>query len=161
MARPAKREPTDQEWQAIEADWRANELAYRPLAEKHGITVAQLRTRFNGVPRNHGLKQQIVRSIQAGEASPMMRKRVEAAIVNAAIADSVVLGMAAEGHAIIIQRIKESSNKAPITLLPALAQGLHRATEGFMRARDLDGPGEKGASELWAAVTGRKFEARE
>jgi hypothetical protein len=159
MARPAKRDPTDQEWQAIEADWRSNELAYRPLAEKHGITVAQLRTRFESIPRNHGLKREIVRSIASGEAAPAVRKRLDAAIVDAAIADSVVLGNAATGHATIIRRIKEASDSAPLSLLPGLAQGLQRATDGFIRSRDLDGP-TGDADTLLQRLSGQRFEPK-
>lgn len=157
MARPTKREISDQEWEACEADYRRGETT-RALSAKYDIPEATVRRRFAGVPVNTGRKREIVRAIAAGKPPPKVAKLIEDGEIVAAIADSEVMANAAKAHATIINRINDSAESAPLSLLPQLAQGLQRATEGFRSARELD-PDETTPGDIWKAITGRKFEA--
>lgn len=158
MARPPKREISDQEWEACEADYRRGETT-RALSAKYDIPEATVRRRFAGVPVNTGRKREIVKSIMDGKPPPAVAKRMQDADAVAAIADSVVLGHAAKGFAIVLRRFAEEVENAPASTLLSLATAAQKAADGFRSVRELNGE-DKSADDIWKAITGRKFEAQ-
>lgn len=143
MARPAKATLSDAEWEACEAEWRAN-VGASELSRKYGIARQTIQSRFAATPINAGRKAEIVKSIAEGKPPPAISKKLRDEVAVQAIADSVVMAQAAKAYATIIRRIEESAETASVTVLPSLAQGLQRASEGFRSVRELGDESEKG-----------------
>jgi len=137
MPRPAKATLSDVEWEACEAEWRVN-VGASELARKYGVPRQTIQSRFAATPINAGRKAAIVRSIAEGKPPPALSKKLKDEVAVQAIADSVVMSQSARGQATIIRRISEAAETASASVLPSLAQGLQRATEGFRSARELD-----------------------
>ena len=159
MARPAKREITDQEWEACEADHRRGETS-RALSAKYDIPEATVRRRFASIPVNTGRKREIVQSIMEGKPPPKIRAKIADDVAVQAIADSVVMGHAATGFSIVLRRFATEVEDAPASTLLSLATAAQKAADGFRSVRELNGE-DKSADDIWKAITGRKFEAEE
>lgn len=163
MARPITEIDKDILESAI-SDWRAGVLTKTEISKRYQIPYDILKRRLKGIAQDGiSTTRALVAGALAGIPNAEIDTKVAATVAKGAALATDAMVTADEVFRGVLKRVQVSVSDDGALYSPKdlkdLVSAAKDAMEGVRRVRELDAPNGPTTSELWQAVTGRKFEA--